>query len=178
MPFSTLFLKVYFDVQFFKGKYNTIIKRNIGIPTVPLALAPTPAKPAKITPAIYRAAACKAKRCKSAKARTTAGYNAGRYTTNSGLTADKDDNNAYNGAYMPPTDAKEEEEKKGSSSDDNGINGGTSNSTDKGKGSSTRKRSKGALRYKDTLLYKRQRITSHPYGPPGTPYADIYIYYV
>ncbi|KAK2072135.1 hypothetical protein P8C59_006507 [Phyllachora maydis] len=143
-------------------------------------LAPTPAKPAKITPAVYRAAAHKAKRRKSAKARAIAGRaaaakrpkkedlqrskhttssNAGRYTTNSGLIADKDDNNAYNRAYMPPANAeeeeKEEEEEKGSSSNNNSVNSSTSDSTDKGKGSSARKRGKGALRCKDILLYKQ-----------------------
>ncbi|KAK2074038.1 hypothetical protein P8C59_008275 [Phyllachora maydis] len=126
-----------------------------------------PAKPAKIMPAIYRAAAYKAKRRKSAKACTIAGRaaaakrykkqglrrskrdvgsNAGRYTTNSGLTANKDDNNAYNRAYIPPADIKEKEE--GSSSDNNSINGSTSDSADKGKGSSVYKHSKGALYYK------------------------------
>ncbi|KAK2071008.1 hypothetical protein P8C59_005465 [Phyllachora maydis] len=114
----------------------------LGISTAPPAPAPTPAKLAKITPAIRRTAARKAKQ-----------YNgdAGRYTTDSGLTANKDDNNAYNRAYMPPTNAEEEE---GSSSDDNSINSSTSNSTNKGKGSSAYKRGKGALCCKDTPLYK------------------------
>ncbi|KAK2068662.1 hypothetical protein P8C59_003292 [Phyllachora maydis] len=140
-----------------------IKRRDIGIPTVPLAPAPIPAKPAKITPAIYRTAAYKAKRRESAKARATAyklakkkdlqrskrtaGSNAGRYTTNSGLIANKDDNNAYNGAYVPLADIEEEEEEKGSSND-NGINGGTSDSTDKGKGSGIYKRSEGSSRCK------------------------------
>ncbi|KAK2072853.1 hypothetical protein P8C59_007183 [Phyllachora maydis] len=100
-------------------------------------------------------AACKAKWRESAKAyamrsKRTAGGNAGRYTTNSGLTANKDDNDAYNGAYMPSADAEEE---KGSSGDDD-VNSGTSDSADKGKGSGAYKRGKGALRCKDTLLYK------------------------
>ncbi|KAK2072176.1 hypothetical protein P8C59_006547 [Phyllachora maydis] len=120
-----------------------------------------PAKPAKITPAIRRIAACKAKQRKSAKARATAGRavaakrykngNAGRYTTNSSLIANKDNNNTYNRAYIPPANIKE---KKGSSSNDNSINSSTSDSTDKGKGSSVRERGKGALRCEDTLLYK------------------------
>ncbi|KAK2068470.1 hypothetical protein P8C59_003105 [Phyllachora maydis] len=144
MPFSTLFLKVHFNVQFFKGKRNTIIE------------------PAKITPAIRRTAAYKAKQYKSAKARAIAGRAAaakrrkndvGRYTTNSGLIANKDDNNAYNRAYMPPTKAEKEE--KGSSSNDNSINSGTSNSTNKGKGSGAYKCSKGTSYCKDILLYKR-----------------------
>ncbi|KAK2069808.1 hypothetical protein P8C59_004355 [Phyllachora maydis] len=134
-----------------------------------------PAKPAKITPAIRCAAAYKAKQRKSAKACAIAGYNAGRYTTNSGLTANKDDNNAYNRAYIPSADIEEEE---GSSSDDNSINSSTSNSTDKGKGSGVYKRGKGALRYKDTLLYKRQRVVSYPYGPPGTPSYPIIARYL
>ncbi|KAK2067445.1 hypothetical protein P8C59_001185 [Phyllachora maydis] len=104
--------------------------------------APTPTKPAKIMPAIRRIAARKAKRRD----------NAGRYTTNSSLIANKDDNNAYNRAYIPPTDIEEEE---GSSSNDNSVNSSTSDSTNKGKGSSVYKRSKGALRCKDTPLYKR-----------------------
>ncbi|KAK2066179.1 hypothetical protein P8C59_000014 [Phyllachora maydis] len=126
-----------------------------------LAPAPIPAKPAKITPAIYRIAAYKAKRRKSAKA--------------CAIVANKDDNNAYNRAYIPPTDIEEE---KGSSSNNNSINGGTSDSTDKGKGSSAYKHSKGASRYKNILLYKQQYVASYPYSLPGTPYADIYIYYV
>ncbi|KAK2073340.1 hypothetical protein P8C59_007629 [Phyllachora maydis] len=109
------------------------------------------------------------------RSKRIAGSNAGRYTTNSGLTANKDDNNAYNRAYMPPTDIEEEE---GGSSNNNGVNSGTSDSADKGKGSSVYKYSKGASRYKDTLLYKRQYVTSYPYNPPSTPYADIYIYYI
>ncbi|KAK2073345.1 hypothetical protein P8C59_007634 [Phyllachora maydis] len=136
-------------------------------------LAPIPAKPAKITPAIRCTATCKAKRCKSAKAyaiagraaaakrykkrkkarsKRTAGSNAGRNTTNSGLTANKDNNNAYNRAYIPPTDIEEEE---GSSGNNNSVNSGTSDSTNKGKGSSTYKCGKGALHYKDILPYKR-----------------------
>ncbi|KAK2073466.1 hypothetical protein P8C59_007751 [Phyllachora maydis] len=166
-------------------KYFIVIRR---ISTIPLALAPIPAKPAKITPAIRYTAACKAKQRKSAKAYAIAGRtvaakrckkrkeatanarasklakkeglrrskrttssNAGRYTTNSSLMANKDNNNAYNRAYIPPTNIEEEE---GSSSNNNSINSSTSNSTDKGKGSSTCKYGKGALRYKDTLLCK------------------------
>ncbi|KAK2074644.1 hypothetical protein P8C59_008838 [Phyllachora maydis] len=106
--------------------------------------------------------------------RTTNG-NASRYTTDSGLIANKDDNDAYNGAYVPPANAEEEE---GSSSDNDSVNGGTSDSADKGEGSGVYKRDKGALYYEDTPLYKRQRITSYPYSPPSTPYADIYIYYI
>ncbi|KAK2074252.1 hypothetical protein P8C59_008473 [Phyllachora maydis] len=113
-------------------------------------------------PAIHYIAAYKAKQCKSAKAyaiaeglrrskRITSG-NAGRYTTNSGLTADKDNNDAYNRAYVPPADIEEEEE--GSSGNDNGVNGGTSDSADKGKGSGTYKYGKGALRCEDIPLYK------------------------
>ncbi|KAK2069813.1 hypothetical protein P8C59_004360 [Phyllachora maydis] len=117
-----------------------------------------PTKPAKITLAIYYTAAYKAKRRKAAKAyatadraaaakcykkrketrsKRTAGGNAGRYTTNSGLIANKDDNNAYNRVYIPPADIEEKEEEEGSSSDNDGVNDGTSDSTDKGKGSST-----------------------------------------
>ncbi|KAK2069754.1 hypothetical protein P8C59_004308 [Phyllachora maydis] len=116
-----------------------------------------PAKPAKIMPAIRRIAACKAKRRKSAKAYTirskhTTSSNASRYTTNSGLIANKDDNNAYNRAYIPP--AKAEEKEEGSSSNDNSINSSTSDSADKGEGSSACKYSKDALRCKDMLLRK------------------------
>ncbi|KAK2069805.1 hypothetical protein P8C59_004352 [Phyllachora maydis] len=149
----------------------------LGIPTTPLAPALILAKPAKITPAIRRTAACKAKQRKSAKAcaiaakkeglrrsKRTAGGNTGRYTTNSGLIADKDNNDAYNRAYMPPTNAEKEEE--GSSGDNNGINGSTSDSADKDEGSGAYERSKGALHYKDTLLYKRQYIASYLYSPP------------
>ncbi|KAK2070806.1 hypothetical protein P8C59_005275 [Phyllachora maydis] len=74
----------------------------------------------------------------------TAGSNAGRYTTNSSLTANKDNNNAYNRAYVPPTNIEKEKE-KGSSSDNNSVNGSTSDSTDKGEDSSTYKYSKSAL---------------------------------
>ncbi|KAK2074455.1 hypothetical protein P8C59_008662 [Phyllachora maydis] len=155
-------------------KYFIIIRR---IPATPLAPAPIPAKPAKITPAIRRTAACKAKQRKSAKAHTiayklakkkdlrrskrTASGNAGRYTTNSGLIADKDNDNAYNRAYVPPANTeeeeeeeKEEEEEEDSSSNNNSINSSTSNSTNKGKGSGAYKRGKGASRRKDILLYK------------------------
>ncbi|KAK2072024.1 hypothetical protein P8C59_006401 [Phyllachora maydis] len=169
----------------------------VSISTTPLAPAPIPAKPAKITPAIHRIATYKAKRCKSAKAYTTVdraaaakrpkkeglqrskrttSSNTGKYTTNSGLIANKDNNNAYNRAYMPPVNIKEE--KEGSSNNNNSINSSTSDSTNKGKGNSIYKRSKGALHYKDTPLYKQQRIASYPYSPPSTPYADIYIYYI
>ncbi|KAK2073374.1 hypothetical protein P8C59_007662 [Phyllachora maydis] len=120
-------------------------------------LASTPTKPAKITPAIRHTAACKAKRRKSAKTyaiagRAAAANNAGRYTTDSGLAANKDNNNAYNRVYMPPADIEEEE---GSSSDDNSVNSGASDSADKGKGSSIYKRGKGTLHCKDILLYKQ-----------------------
>ncbi|KAK2074346.1 hypothetical protein P8C59_008560 [Phyllachora maydis] len=133
---------------------------------MPLALAPTLAKPAKITPAIRCIAAYKAKRRD----------NAGRYTTNSGLTADKDDNNAYNRAYMPPANTEEEEE--GGSGDDNSVNSGTSDSTNKGEGGGARERGESASRCEDTPLYKQQRVMSYPYGPSSAPYADIYIYYI
>ncbi|KAK2075466.1 hypothetical protein P8C59_009592 [Phyllachora maydis] len=136
--------------------------------------APTPAKPAKIMPAIRRTAARKAKQRELAKARTTAGRaaaakrpkkegprrskrttssNAGRYTTNSGLIANKDDNNAYNRAYVPPANVEEEEED--GSSNDNSVNSSTSDSADKGKGSGAYKCSKSTLYYEDTLLYKQ-----------------------
>ncbi|KAK2072050.1 hypothetical protein P8C59_006427 [Phyllachora maydis] len=106
---------------------------------------------AKIVTIIYlnTKSACKAKQRELAKAcitrskRTTSG-DAGRYTTNSGLIANKDDNDAYNRAYIPPANIEEEE---GGSSNDNSVNSSTSNSTDKGKGSGAYKRSKGALRY-------------------------------
>ncbi|KAK2072710.1 hypothetical protein P8C59_007047 [Phyllachora maydis] len=126
---------------------------------MPLAPAPTPAKPAKITPAVRRAAAYKAKRRKLAKAcaiaeglrrsKRTAGGNAGRYTTNSGLITNKDDNNTYNRAYVPPANVEKEE---GGSSNNNSVNSSTSDSTDKGKGSGAYKRSKGALYYKAHYL--------------------------
>ncbi|KAK2072155.1 hypothetical protein P8C59_006527 [Phyllachora maydis] len=109
------------------------------------------------------------------RSKRTTSSDAGRYTTNSSLMANKDNNNAYNRAYVPPTNI---EEKEGSSSNNNSINSGISNSTDKGKGSGAYERNKGALYYKDTPLYKRQRITSYPYSPSSTPYTDIYIYYV
>ncbi|KAK2067922.1 hypothetical protein P8C59_001621 [Phyllachora maydis] len=110
------------------------------------------------------------------RSKRTAGSDAGRYTTNSGLTADKDNNNVYNRAYMPP--AKAEEEEEGSSGDNDSVNSSTSDSANKSKGSSTYKRSKGALRYEDTPLRKQQRVVSYPRSPPSTPYANIYIYYV
>ncbi|KAK2074443.1 hypothetical protein P8C59_008650 [Phyllachora maydis] len=119
----------------------------------------------KIMPAIRRIAAYKAKQYKLAKAyaiaakkkgpqrsKRTTSSNAGRYTTNSSLTANKDNNNAYNGAYIPPADI---EEKKGSSSNNNSVNSGTSDSIDKGKGNSTYKYGKSALRYKDIPPYKQ-----------------------
>ncbi|KAK2069702.1 hypothetical protein P8C59_004256 [Phyllachora maydis] len=137
----------------------------LGIPTTPLAPAPIPAKPAKIILAIRCMAACKAKQRKLAKAyaiaakkeglrrsKRTASGNASRNTTNSGLMANKDNNNAYNRAYIPLTNI---EEKEGSSSDNNSVNSSTSDSADKGEDSSARKCSKGALNCKDTLLYKR-----------------------
>ncbi|KAK2068535.1 hypothetical protein P8C59_003169 [Phyllachora maydis] len=151
---------------------DDLVYTILGIPTIPPALAPTPAKPAKIMPAIRRTAARKAKRRKSAKAYTivgrvaaakrskkeglqrskrTTGGDAGRNTTNSGLTANKDDNNAYNRAYVPFTDIEEEE---GSSSDNNSVNSSTSDSAGKGKGSSACKCGKGTLYCEDTLLYK------------------------
>ncbi|KAK2073074.1 hypothetical protein P8C59_007383 [Phyllachora maydis] len=142
---------------------DDLVYNILGIPTMPLALAPIPAKLAKITPAIRRTAACKAKRRESAKAyaiveglrrsKCTAGSDAGRYTTDSGFTADKDDNNAYNRAYMPPADIEEEEEN--SSGDNNSVNSGTSDSTDKGKGSNMYEYSKGVSRCEDIPLYKQ-----------------------
>ncbi|KAK2067097.1 hypothetical protein P8C59_000861 [Phyllachora maydis] len=135
-------------------------------------LAPILAKPAKITPAIHYTAAYKAKQYKSAKAyaiaakkkglqrsKRTTSSNTSKYTTDSGLIANKDDNNAYNRAYIPPANT---EEKKGSNGNNNSVNSSTSNNADKGKGSSTYKYSKGASYYKDTLPYKRHiaRITS------------------
>ncbi|KAK2068506.1 hypothetical protein P8C59_003140 [Phyllachora maydis] len=147
-----------------------------------------PAKPAKITPAIHHAATRKAKRHKSAKAYTiaakkeglrrfkrTTSSNAGRYTTNSSLIANKDDNNAYNRVYVPPVNTEEEE---GGSGNNDSVNDSTSNSADKGKGSSAYKHGKGALRCKDILPYKQQYVMSYPYGPPSMPYADIYVYYI
>ncbi|KAK2071847.1 hypothetical protein P8C59_006237 [Phyllachora maydis] len=120
-------------------------------------LAPTPAKPAKITPAIRCTAAHKAKKLAKKEGLRRSKYiasgNAGRYTTNSGLIVNKDDNNAYNRAYVPPT--KTEEKKEGSSGNNNSINGSTSNSADKGKGGGTYEYSEGTLRYKDILLCKR-----------------------
>ncbi|KAK2067182.1 hypothetical protein P8C59_000941 [Phyllachora maydis] len=86
------------------------------------------------------------------RSKRTIGSNAGRYTTNSSLTANKDDNNAYNRAYVPPINTEEEE---GSSGNNDSVNSSTSNSANKGKGSSAYKRSKGTLYCKDTLLYKR-----------------------
>ncbi|KAK2072159.1 hypothetical protein P8C59_006531 [Phyllachora maydis] len=150
-----------------KAKIVTIIYLNTKcIPTAPPAPAPIPAKPAKITPAIRSATKRRKKRKKAmANARAsklakkeglrrskhTTSSNTGRNTTNSGLIADKDDNNTYNRAYMPPANT---EKKKGGSGNNNSVNGSTSNSTNKGKGSSIYKHSKGALYYKDTLLYK------------------------
>ncbi|KAK2072756.1 hypothetical protein P8C59_007091 [Phyllachora maydis] len=159
-----------------------------------------PAKPAKIMPAIRRAATCKAKQRKSAKAYTTAGRaaaakrskkeglrrfkrttssNAGRYTTNSGLIANKDDNDAYNRAYMPLANIEEEE---GSSSNDNSVNSGTSDSADKGKGSSVYKCGKGALRCKARPIiacYLKVLIASKPtfaISPPLYLLSNILTY--
>ncbi|KAK2066325.1 hypothetical protein P8C59_000154 [Phyllachora maydis] len=126
--------------------------------------APIPAKPAKITLAIRHAAAYKAKRRKLAKA--------------CAIAADKDDNDAYNRVYMPPANAEEEEEEEEGSGDNNSVNSSTSDSANKGEGSSAYKRGKGASRYKDMLLHKQQRVTSYPYSPSNTPYTDIYIYYI
>ncbi|KAK2069963.1 hypothetical protein P8C59_004502 [Phyllachora maydis] len=83
------------------------------------------------------------------RSKRTAGSDASRYTTNSSLTANKDNNNAYNRAYIPPADTEEEE---GSSGNNNSVNGSTSDSADKGKGSSARECGKGALRYKEGEL--------------------------
>ncbi|KAK2072696.1 hypothetical protein P8C59_007034 [Phyllachora maydis] len=113
----------------------------------------------------YKKAAANAQASKLAKkeglrrSKRTAGSNAGRYTTNSSLMANKDNNNAYNRVYIPPADIEEE---KGSSSNDNGVNSSTSNNTDKGKGSNTCKYSKGALYCKDTLPYKRHSVLARP----------------
>ncbi|KAK2067168.1 hypothetical protein P8C59_000927 [Phyllachora maydis] len=158
---------IYLNTKYSLSNSDNSVYNIPGIPTAPLALAPIPAKPAKITPAVYYTAAYKAKQRKSAKACTTAakkkdlqrskrttGGNAGRYTTDSGLIANKDNNNAYNRAYVPPAEAEEEEE-KGSSSDDNSINGSTSDSANKGKGSGVCKHGEGASRCKNTLLYKQ-----------------------
>ncbi|KAK2070811.1 hypothetical protein P8C59_005278 [Phyllachora maydis] len=113
---------------------------------MPLAPASIPAKPAKITPA-----ACKlAKKEDLRRSKRTTSGNAGRYTTDSGLIANKDDNNAYDGAYVPPANTEEEEE--GNSGDNNSVNGGTSDSADKGKGSGAYKRGKSALHCEDILL--------------------------
>ncbi|KAK2074634.1 hypothetical protein P8C59_008828 [Phyllachora maydis] len=114
-----------------------------------------PAKLAKIMPAIRCAAAYKAKQSKKEglrRSKRTTSSNASRYTTNSGLIADKDDNNSYNRAYIPPADIEEEEE--GSSGNDNSVNSSISDSADKGEGSGICKYSKGASYYKDILLYK------------------------
>ncbi|KAK2072802.1 hypothetical protein P8C59_007136 [Phyllachora maydis] len=88
------------------------------------------------------------------RSKRTTGNNAGRYTTNSGLIANKDNDNAYNRAYVPPINVEKEEE--GGSSNNNSVNSSTSNSADKGKGSSVYKRGEGALYYEDTPPYKRQ----------------------
>ncbi|KAK2067360.1 hypothetical protein P8C59_001109 [Phyllachora maydis] len=111
--------------------------------------------------AVANAQACKlAKKEDLQRFKRTTSSDTGRYTTNSGLTANKDDNDAYNRAYVPP--ANTEEEKEDGSSNDNGVNGGTSDSTDKGKASSARKRGKGALRYKDILPRKRHNGQQRP----------------
>ncbi|KAK2067260.1 hypothetical protein P8C59_001016 [Phyllachora maydis] len=146
------------------------IYRDIGISTTPPALAPTPAKPAKITLAIRHIAARKAKQRESAKARAIAGRaaatkrykkrkeavanaQASKLAKKEGpLMANKDNNNAYNRAYVPPANTEEE---KGSSGNNDSVNSSTSDSTDKGKGSSAYQYGKGALYYKDILLYKR-----------------------
>ncbi|KAK2074015.1 hypothetical protein P8C59_008252 [Phyllachora maydis] len=99
-----------------------------------------PAKLAKITPAAYKLA----KKEGLQRSKRITSSNAGRYTTDSGLIANKDDNNAYNRVYMPPANAEEEE---GSSGNDDSINGGTSDSANEGKGGGVYKRSKGALYY-------------------------------
>ncbi|KAK2074431.1 hypothetical protein P8C59_008639 [Phyllachora maydis] len=121
------------------------------------------------------AAAKRSKKEGLQRSKRTISSDTGRYTTNSSLIANKDDNNAYNRAYIPPANI---EEKKGGNSNDNSVNGGTSDSTDKGKGSSAYKHGKGALRYKDTPLYKQQHVASYPYSPPGVPYTNIYIHYI
>ncbi|KAK2074615.1 hypothetical protein P8C59_008809 [Phyllachora maydis] len=144
------------NIDSFSNSDNSVYT-ILGISTVPLAPAPILAKPAKITPAIRRVAVRKAKQRKLAKAcaiaakkegprrsKRTAGSDAGRYTTNSSLIANKDDNNAYNRAYMPSANAEEEEE--GGSSNNNSVNSSTSDSANKGKGSSACERSKSALR--------------------------------
>ncbi|KAK2066337.1 hypothetical protein P8C59_000166 [Phyllachora maydis] len=143
-----------------KAKIVTIIYLN--------TKSPIPAKPAKITLAIRCTAARKAKQRKLAKAyaiasklakkeglqrsKRTTSSDTGRNTTNSGLTANKEDNNAYNRVYIPPANTEEEE---GGSSDNNSVNSSTSNSANKGKGSSVYKRGEGALYYKDIPLYKQ-----------------------
>ncbi|KAK2073391.1 hypothetical protein P8C59_007679 [Phyllachora maydis] len=147
---------------------------------MPLALAPILTKLAKITLAVRCVAACKAKRRKAAKAyaiaakkeglrhsKRTAGGDAGRYTTDSGLIADKDDNNAYNRVYMPFTDAEEEEEED-SSGNDNSINGGTSDSADKGEGSSMYKRGKGSSDYKVRPIIARYLKVLMAFEPAST----------
>ncbi|KAK2073346.1 hypothetical protein P8C59_007635 [Phyllachora maydis] len=120
------------------------------------------AKPAKVMPAVH------SKKEGPRRSKCTAGSNAGRYTTDSSLMADKDDNNAYNRVYIPPTDIEEEE---GSSGDDNSVNSGTSNSTDKGKGSGVYKRGEGALhceacpviaRYLKVLIASKPTSTISP----------------
>ncbi|KAK2072086.1 hypothetical protein P8C59_006462 [Phyllachora maydis] len=125
------------DIDSFSDLDN-LVYTILGISTIPLALAPIPAKPAKIMPAIRYTAAYKAN-------------NAGRYTTNSGLTANKDDNDAYNRAYIPPANIEEE---KGSSSDNNSVNSSTSDSANKGKDSGVYECNKGTLCYKDILPCK------------------------
>ncbi|KAK2069350.1 hypothetical protein P8C59_003936 [Phyllachora maydis] len=153
-----------------KSNVDSLFNLDNSVYDIPASIL---AKPAKIILAIRRTAAREAKQRKSAKAYTTAGRaaaakcfkkeglwrskrtaggNAGRYTTDSSLIANKDDNNAYNRAYVPPANT---EEKEGSSSDDNSVNSSTSNSTNKGKGSGMYKRNKGTLHYKDILPHKR-----------------------
>ncbi|KAK2072754.1 hypothetical protein P8C59_007089 [Phyllachora maydis] len=155
----------------FLSNLDNLVYTILGISTMPLAPAPIPAKPAKITLAASKLAKKEGLQC----FKRTAGGDAGRYTTDSSFIANKDDNNAYNRAYIPPTDIEEEE---GSSSNNNSVNSGTSDSTDKGEGGGAYKYGEGASRCKDTLLRKRQYIASYPYSPPSIPYADIYVYYV
>ncbi|KAK2066307.1 hypothetical protein P8C59_000136 [Phyllachora maydis] len=138
-----------------------------------------PAKPAKITPAVRCTAACKAKRRKLAKAYATAAKkegpqrskhtissNTSRNTTNSGLIANKDNNNAYNRVYIPPANIEEE---KGSSSNDNSVNSSTSDSTNKGEDSGIYKRSKGALYYKGTAAAAAAKAADTAAAEPTKP---------
>ncbi|KAK2068607.1 hypothetical protein P8C59_003239 [Phyllachora maydis] len=86
--------------------------------------------------------------------------NAGIYTNNTGLLADKDKDNAYNRAYKPPTNIEEEDSSKDNSKEeeeeeDNSSNNGTSNSTGNSKDKARRELSNSGSYYKDILLYKR-----------------------